>query len=998
MPFFKRIKSNTTVARPAKELKQPASFDGMTQSGVYTTTQSSVMEIPATSSLRGIRYLALQGGGMKGLGHLGAVEELERYGVLNQIEVVAGSSAGGMAAMLLAVGCSAEELKLEMDALNFEKLQDKRRPGWVELTPLAKAVKRRANRGDLFKNVQENVPKPTPIGRAVAGVERAEDLVRLAFGSDMGVYEGDQLAEALRRIVKRRTGNPDLTFRQLAELAEAKGPPYKKLVVTVSNLTTGELEYWSADDPRFADRPIWEGASNSGRFPGAFVPSVDSDGQVRVDGGLKENLPDVFNKPPYCPPDPMNEHGGNRYAFALGLKPSKEKKKKMKGLPIISLLKDLYKTKMSEEHLIKKYGDQIAMINPVGVGTLEFDASEEKKQKLVKSGGKALRKAFRRVLSKEQNEPRDYDSLPAEELIRILVALSDELKTNPNNDHMQAELIMVNKAVEKAIKRENLNADDLKRLREKADKRLQRQQQFLPRNEKDKIEQLVKACTDAREELERINHLLQDERKRLGLVRLALDEYKSQLIGEFTENAEFRSELQALREKQHEINRLRAQVILGRNSDHQLEFLLASKQSELDIEIHALLQKYDEQGKDHMVVFLEDVLVHLEDPKYVIPKTHIEIEGSLNQDLEECDRIIEELNEEITDQQDRAKKLYQQEITLLEAEKEKRSGTDRYENLMFLKDNLNDAIYRKTSLLTKANRYMHRVHPKAAPFFTPVLQVISHVGFILSAPRKLARIAVHLATREEKSWDEFKQFLGQLGAVDLERDRKLHEFSLLTKQFVEEISANYGQEDKSVVSYLYQLYSFHLQELDISPQDILERREGESKRSYDARMDDLAHRLEALATIQNHRLFPDPKMEGFIDELQREVKRHRYEPPESPAKTQALLLTKSLREDDIRFFDGVNQQIDSGNPPELSKAQIKRYLRIGKKVEEAQQEKLEAFKEVFAKEISEIDKSPSAKTTKKAALTYFRQQKHARKKNSRRKMKGNKTKKSAKKK
>lgn len=975
MSFFKRIKSKTKVASPQSRTPQTES---LMKSGAFPK-QTSIIDIPPTSSLRGIRYLALQGGGMKGLGHLGAVEELERYGVLNQIEVVAGSSAGGMAAMLLAVGCSAEELKLEMDALNFEKLQDKRRPGWVELTPLAKAVKRRANRGDLFKNVQENAPKPTPIGRAVAGVQRAEDLVRLAFGSDMGVYEGDQLAEALRRIVKRRTGNPDLTFRQLAELAEAKGPPYKKLVVTVSNLTTGELEYWSADDPRFADRPIWEGASNSGRFPGAFVPSIDSEGQVRVDGGLKENLPDVFNKPPYCPPDPMNEHGGNRYAFALGLKESKDKKNKGKGLPIIRLLKDLYRTKMSEEHLIKKYGDHIAMINPVGVGTLEFDASEEKKQKLVRSGVNALRKSFRRVLSKEQKEERDYNSLPAEELIRILVALSDELKVNPNNDQMQAELIVVNKAVELAIKREDLSGDDIKKLRDKADKRLRRQQQFLPRNEQEKMEQLVKACADAREELERIKHLLQDERNRLGLVRLALDEYKTQLLREFSENAEFRTELQALREKQHEINRLRAQVILQRNRDHQLEFQLATKQSELDVEIYEHLHKYDEQGKDHVVVFLEDVLEHLEDPKYVIPKTHHDIEISVNQDLEECDSLIGELDDEISEQHERAKKLYQQEMALLEAEKEKNSGLDRYENLMFLKDSLNDAIYRKSSLLTRANQYMHRVHPKVAPFFTPVLQTISHLGFLLSAPRKLARIIVHLATREEKSWADFKQFLGQLGAVDLERNRKLHEFSLLTKQFIQEISASYGQEDKSVLANLYQLYAAHLKDLNISPQDILERREGESKRSYDARMEDLASRLEALATLQNHRLFLDPKTEGFVDELQRVVKQHRYEPPEPHTSTQTLLLTKTLRDDDIRFFEDINQQIDSGTPPELTKEQIKRYLRIGKKVEEAQHEKLEAFKEVFSEKISEINEEPKAKTTKKAALSYFRQQKQKRK-------------------
>ena len=49
-----------------------------------------------------IRNLVFEGGGVKGIGFPGAIEALEKRGMLGGVKSVAGSSAGGITAMLLA--------------------------------------------------------------------------------------------------------------------------------------------------------------------------------------------------------------------------------------------------------------------------------------------------------------------------------------------------------------------------------------------------------------------------------------------------------------------------------------------------------------------------------------------------------------------------------------------------------------------------------------------------------------------------------------------------------------------------------------------------------------------------------------------------------------------------------------------------------------------------------------------------------------------------------
>ena len=70
------------------------------------------------------RNLVFEGGGVKGAAYGGALEELEERGILNDITRVAGTSAGAITAVLLAVGYSPEELTDIITNTNFGDFAD----------------------------------------------------------------------------------------------------------------------------------------------------------------------------------------------------------------------------------------------------------------------------------------------------------------------------------------------------------------------------------------------------------------------------------------------------------------------------------------------------------------------------------------------------------------------------------------------------------------------------------------------------------------------------------------------------------------------------------------------------------------------------------------------------------------------------------------------------------------------------------------------------------
>ena len=72
------------------------------------------------------RNLVMEGGGIRGIAYGGALEELEKRGVLAGIRRVGGTSAGAIQAALLAVGYSPQEIIAVLNNTPVQRLNDGR--------------------------------------------------------------------------------------------------------------------------------------------------------------------------------------------------------------------------------------------------------------------------------------------------------------------------------------------------------------------------------------------------------------------------------------------------------------------------------------------------------------------------------------------------------------------------------------------------------------------------------------------------------------------------------------------------------------------------------------------------------------------------------------------------------------------------------------------------------------------------------------------------------
>lgn len=66
------------------------------------------------------RNLVFEGGGIKGIAYAGALMELEKRGILDEIIRVGGTSAGAITATLVALGYKNKEIAHIVMNMNFE--------------------------------------------------------------------------------------------------------------------------------------------------------------------------------------------------------------------------------------------------------------------------------------------------------------------------------------------------------------------------------------------------------------------------------------------------------------------------------------------------------------------------------------------------------------------------------------------------------------------------------------------------------------------------------------------------------------------------------------------------------------------------------------------------------------------------------------------------------------------------------------------------------------
>ena len=328
------------------------------------------------------KNLVFEGGGVKGIAYVGALDVLDQEGILKDIERVAGTSAGAMVAVLIGLGYSAEEMKDILWKIKFRNFLDK---SW-----------------GLIRNTERLV-------------------------DDYGWYKGEFFRNLMAEYIQAKTGDGEITFKDIEKMRK-EGKPFRDIYLIGADLSTGYSKVFSASTT--PDVKVADAARISMSIPLIFaaVKGLNGDDHIYVDGGLLENYAiKVFDRKDYVIDevnarrtdyykkinqklksensktkeksiDNLNEYVYNKETLGFRLDAKEDinlfldhnaEPKTKKIDDIISYTTALVTTLIDFQNNVHLHSDdwqRTVYIDTLGVSSMDFDISDSKKQKLVDSG------------------------------------------------------------------------------------------------------------------------------------------------------------------------------------------------------------------------------------------------------------------------------------------------------------------------------------------------------------------------------------------------------------------------------------------------------------------------------------------------------------------------------------------------------------------------------------------------------------------------------------
>ncbi|NNG01526.1 MAG: patatin-like phospholipase family protein [Desulfobacteraceae bacterium] len=332
------------------------------------------------------KNLVFEGGGVKGIAYLGAMQVMQEKGILPAIRRVGGTSAGAINATLFALGFSVSEQRNILSRLNFKNFMD---GSW--------------------------------------GVIRNTDRLLNKFGW----YKGDFFHKWISRHIKKKLGDANATFKHL------KATNRPDLYVYGTNLSTRFGEVFSHEHT--PNTRIADAVRISMSIPLFFAAARNPRDDVYVDGGVLDNYPvKLFDREKYIDPanlsktavkTPYYEKENKRFikkhpasspyiynketlgfrldskqeigVFRYGAEPAHEKIDDF--FDYIKALVSTMIERQSNTHLHSDDWHRTIYIDSMGVKTTEFDLSDKKKKKLEASGVKGAAAYFKWYNSQESD-------------------------------------------------------------------------------------------------------------------------------------------------------------------------------------------------------------------------------------------------------------------------------------------------------------------------------------------------------------------------------------------------------------------------------------------------------------------------------------------------------------------------------------------------------------------------------------------------------------------
>ena len=369
--------------------------------------------VMAKLDVNDIRYIAMEGGGGKGIAFLGALQVLEGIGVLANVRGYAGASAGAITAFLLSMNYKVTDIESFLKRTNFDAFWEQPDPRGLPAIGVAFTSRPTTMPEELIAKILEQVRNSSnakalwtllvtawpPLGAAFAKQPAAAlasywpRMVAYMF-RDMGLFPGRAPRDVFEQEIQRAMGT---STGQFVTFAEHKKRFDKLLVLTGTNLSTGLTEVFSATTtPSF---PVSDAVRISMGLPFIFKPYVISkksaDGPpcgTYVDGGLWNNLPfrefegeglsSLFT--PKSAPGPM----AVEKTLLLRLEVNAGKKvKNLWAMLKATLPGGLFGS--GESQVNRRYADQVILLDTEGLDLVEFTPPPTVRDTVVKRARRA---------------------------------------------------------------------------------------------------------------------------------------------------------------------------------------------------------------------------------------------------------------------------------------------------------------------------------------------------------------------------------------------------------------------------------------------------------------------------------------------------------------------------------------------------------------------------------------------------------------------------------
>jgi NTE family protein len=379
-----------------------------------------------------IKNYIFQGGSIKGISYIGALEVLENDGIkLANIKRIGGTSVGAITAALLSVGCDLKELNKELSSLNFEEFidipDDLIKKQSLEFfsdfrKKIEEAKNELSNLTDGFKRIKKRELLKYSNDYYTGGnlcskrkyIDQAAEFVKLIEHAlaKKGLADGNKILEWIEEKIRVKTKITHATFGELYELHRTDPKKYKQLYLMGTNLNTKKPEIFSHEHT--PNVIISDAVRISMSIPVVFRPHhwYEKKGNERqlvkndlyVDGGLLHNYPIwLFDNKKYFNKYEKNRFNSETLGFRLEplqnillfetLKGGSETDNNEKSMEmtkyelVTSPIMCFYEKQDSDFNLqIEDHKDRTILIEDRGISTLKFNLNQEEKLALIHSG------------------------------------------------------------------------------------------------------------------------------------------------------------------------------------------------------------------------------------------------------------------------------------------------------------------------------------------------------------------------------------------------------------------------------------------------------------------------------------------------------------------------------------------------------------------------------------------------------------------------------------